>query len=247
MNTKEKTEKKEEKLTELLSQAESHPIMQKIKAEKSAAILATRLEAAGKIEGLRKEQAKAIPKLQNELKVKESTYLTAKARLQTVQDEFQAAKAVLASEVHRITHAISQQEGILFETSDPLLDDATTFFREKLAWLRSPGRISSNRLGGERNLFTEKVTLKAESNVDAINSALRFCMDAIKELEKMKLTPELDKVKIERLKDELPRIDIYRESTGEKPFPKPPPTFQQTHGHVLAKIDALKKKVGIPL
>jgi hypothetical protein len=50
-------------------------------------------------------------------------------------------------------------------------------------------------------------------------------MDAIKELKKMKLIPELDMPGIEALKAGIPRKDIYEEITGKKPMEKVPPTI----------------------
>jgi hypothetical protein len=87
--------------------------------------------------------------------------------------------------------------------------------------------------------------VKEETNADAVHVAMKYCQAAIKELERMKLTPELEKVKIEEMKKEVPSIDVYSEVTGEKPMEKTPPDFHQTHGQVLAKIDKLMKKVGI--
>jgi len=218
VNTKEGIVKKEEKLTELLGQAEAHPLMKQILAEKAAAILATRTEAAGKIEVLKKERDEVIPKRLADRDAKEEKFKRAKAALDTAGGEFQTARAALSGENQSFGSAIGRQEQILFETADPLIDEAITFFRGKLDYLRSPGRISSDRRGGESNVFTEKVTLKVESNVDAINSALQYCMAAIKALERMKLTPALDLQKIEEMKAAVPKIDVYTEYTGEKPY-----------------------------
>jgi len=69
------TAKREEKLAELLAQAEAHPTMKAILAEKAAAIMAKRKEAAGKIEMLRNEEGFVIPKLQANRAEKEKKYL----------------------------------------------------------------------------------------------------------------------------------------------------------------------------
>jgi hypothetical protein len=213
-------ERKEfERLEELRKTIEASPLTQQIKAEKAAAILATRTEAAGKIEVVKKERDEVIPKLQADIDAKEAKYKKAKAEMEAAGSEFQAARGARSSESQSFDSAISRQEQILIETADPAIDEAIQFFRDKLDYFRKPGRISSNRLGGERNIFTEKVTIKAESNADAVNSAVRYCMAAIKELEKMKLTPELDLQKIEAIKAAIPDIGIYTESTGEKPLP----------------------------
>lgn len=57
-----------------------------------------------------------------------------------------------------------------------------------------------------------------ESNRPAILSALEYCKAAITELENMKHAPALDAEKIAELKTGIPRIDVYTEFTGEKPY-----------------------------
>jgi ATP-dependent protease HslVU (ClpYQ) peptidase subunit len=74
-------------------------------------------------------------------------------------------------------------------------------------------------MGGEINIFTEKVTLKVESDIDAINSALQYCMAAIKALEMLKLSSALDIQKIEAMKKATPDINVFTEFTSEKPLP----------------------------
>jgi hypothetical protein len=86
--------------------------------------------------------------------------------------------------------------------------------------LRAPGRISRNPVGAERNIFTERITVKVENNVAAIKSAMAYCQAAILELEKMKLLPAMDAERIAALKTNIPKIDVYTEYTGEKPLPR---------------------------
>ena len=211
---------KEERLAELLKKADGHPMMKAILAEEAAAILEKRKEAAGKIEVLKKEQSEVIPRLRADIEAREEKYKKAKAALDILLGEFQSAKAELSSENNNFETAIRNQEAVLIESADPAIDEGIEFFRGKLGWLRSPGRISRTAGGSERNIFTMKKIVKEESNVDAINSALQYCMAAIKELERMKLTPALDAEKIERMKAGVPSIDVYTEVTGEKPMEK---------------------------
>lgn len=218
MNTKEVTVKKEEKLAALLAEAERHPMMRALLAEKAAETSARRQEVKLKIEGLRKEEADIIPKLQADRQEKELKYQKAKEALQTASDEFRGAYLALSTESNRISHEIGQQGQVLIETADPAIDEAITFFREKLDWLRTPGRI--NRIGraDTRNLFTWKKTTTEENNVQAVRDALAYCQAAILELERMKLLPELDLARIERMKVKVPDIEVYTEYTGEKPM-----------------------------
>lgn len=90
-----KDTKEAEKLKELLKEAEGHPIMKTILAEKAAEVLAKRREAAGKIEVLKKEREEVIPKLQAAVKDKEGAYLKAKAALDAANDELQTDDTLL--------------------------------------------------------------------------------------------------------------------------------------------------------
>jgi isoleucyl-tRNA synthetase len=228
--------------TEMPEWFTNHPSVQSILAERVATTLATRMEATRKIEVSKKERDEVIPKLQAELKVKEKEYLKTKAAMQAASDEFRASKAALLSEDSRISHEIGQQEQILIDTADPKIDEAIQFFRAKLDWLRSPGRISKTVGGSERDLFPWTKTVSAETNAPAVRSALAYCQSAIKELEKLKLSPALDIQKIEKLKDGIPRIDIYEEIQGEKPMERQAPTFFPRSDYEDELIERLLKK-----
>jgi len=218
-----KTDKKEaEKMKELLKEAEGHPLMKQILAEKAAAILATRTEAAEKIKDLEKERDKIIPTLQADLAEKEGKFKKAKETLDIETDEFRKAKAVLSSKSYTFGNSINQQQEVLYETAPEEIDEAVTFFTDKLSFLRSPGRISRTSIGSEKNLFAWKKTVRGETNRDAVLSALTYCQLCIKELELMKLEPELDTEKIERMKAGVPSIDVYTEYQGEKPLERTP-------------------------
>ena len=153
---KEHERKELERMEKLAKTIEKSPLTQQIIAEEAAAILAKRTEAAEKIEVLKKEQGEIIPRLQADLAGAETKFKTAKAALDAATVEFNKAKAALYSENNRISHGIGLQEQILFETADPALDAAITFFKEKLDFLRSPGRIDHIAGGSVRNIFTMK-------------------------------------------------------------------------------------------
>jgi hypothetical protein len=212
--------KEAEKIKELLKEAGDHPMMKQILAEKAAAVLAKRMEAAGKIEVLKKEREEVIPKLLSDLEGKEAKFNKAKAALDAATDEFWKAKAALSSESHSFNTAVGREEQVLIETAPPEIGAAIEFFQKKLSWLRTPGRI--NRRGGSAttNIFTLSKELSEETNREAVLSALQYCMAAVPELERMKLEPVLDVEKIERMKAGVPGIEIYSEVTGEKPLPR---------------------------
>ncbi|MFH0789565.1 MAG: hypothetical protein V2B13_18390 [Pseudomonadota bacterium] len=214
---KEHERKELEKLEELRKTIEASPLTKQIIAEEAAAILATRTETAGKIEVLKKEWEKVIPRLQADLEAKEAKYKKAKATLDADLGELQSARAALSSENNNFDTEIRNQEAILFETADPRIDEGIQFFRDKLDDLRKPGKISSRGMKVELNLFTDTKTLTTESNADAVHEAILYCQNSIKLLEAMKLWPEFHIEGIQELKDELPSIDVYQEVTGQKP------------------------------
>jgi hypothetical protein len=191
-----------------------------LRADKAAETLATRRETAGRIEALRNEQAEVLPKLQADLEEKEAKFVAAKAALEGLASDCRAAALAVYSKRFAFDNTIRNCEASLLESADPAIDTAILFFKDKLDWLRTPGRISRNAVGAVRNIFTEKKTVKEESNVPAINSAMTYCRAAITELENMKLAPALDAEKIAELKAGIPKIDVYTEYVGEKPFPR---------------------------
>ena len=205
-----------EKLTELLKGAEDHPLIKQLFAEKAAALLATRTVTADQIKAIEKERAEVIPRLLSDIEGKEEKFKKAKTIMEETGAAFQQARVALSTANNSYSHSISHLEQALIESSDPAIDLAKEFFNEKLTWLRSPGRISSNSLGGERNLFSETITQKSETNYPAILSAIDYCRDALSFLEQLKLQPAFDIQIIEAMKKAVPSIEIYTESTGER-------------------------------
>jgi hypothetical protein len=242
---KENEERKLARLESLQRMLDESPLAQQIIAEKTAEVLAKRMETEVKIDALKRKRVEVLPKLQADLEDKEAILQKARTALAKATDEWQTAKAALSRKKCSYDSAISHLEGYLIESADPRLDEASGWFRDKIDFLRQPGRISLIAGGSERNIFTLTKTVKEETNADAVHASIKYCQAAIKELERMKLTPELDKVKIEEMKKGVPSIDIYSEVTSEVSMPKAPPDFLQTHGHVLEKIDKLMKKVGL--
>jgi hypothetical protein len=213
-----------EKAEKLLAELDAHPATTKYREDKAAEILATRLETAGRIAALRNEESAVLPKLKADLEEKEAVHAAAKSVLEGAAVKVQVAALALRQARVTFGTAIGNCEASLFESADPEIDAAILFFRDKLDFLRTPGRISRNAVGAVRNIFTEKKTVKEENNVPAINSAMNYCRAAITALEQMKLLPAMDTEKIAALKAGIPKIDVYTEYTGEKPLPRDPPT-----------------------
>ncbi|MGA2462771.1 MAG: hypothetical protein ABSH06_00265 [Thermodesulfobacteriota bacterium] len=215
MNTQERAEL--EKMEELRKVIEASPLTQKIKEEKAAETLATRQEAGGKLEVLRKKQAKVIPKLREAMEDKEAKYLEVKVLLDAALGELQTARTTLSGENNSFDSDIRNQEAILYESADPRIDEAIQFFRDKFDELRKPGRISSRGMKVESNLFTDVKTLTTETNKAAVLEAIFYCQNSIKLLKRLKLSPEFHIEGIQELKDKLPSIEVYQEVSGESP------------------------------
>jgi hypothetical protein len=222
-------EKDYDKIIEDLKKAaenlEKTPMAIAFRAEEAARVLAIRQEAALKIEALAKERDAVIPRLQADIKGKEAEYRKAKIALDTATDEYSRARYNLSSENRVFDSQITKLEADLVGTADPALDAAIIFFREKLGWLRTPGRLSYIKAGSEKNIYADTKTVIEENNEPAVLSALEYCMAAIDELERMKLEPSLDTEKILDLKLGIPDIGVFtaveakRELNSDEPKP----------------------------
>ena len=205
-------------MEKLRDELEKHPLTVKLRQDQSAEILAKRREIAARIEDLRREESTVLPKLQADLEEKEARHTAAKAAQEAAAEEVRVASLALRRERLTFSTSIGKFEAELIDSADPAIGEATAFFQSKLDFLRTPGRISRNAIGSEKNIFSWKKRTFEESNVQAVHEALAFCRAAILELERMKLCPELDLEKIEELKGKIPQIDVYREYVGEKPM-----------------------------
>jgi hypothetical protein len=234
--------KEAEKLEELLKKADAHPAIKMIRQEEADKILEERLLAAAKLRELGKEAEEVIPKLQADLAEVEDELKRYDEERKVILDRLSTARVKLAEAKGDLERETRQAETVLLGNYDSGIDEALQFFRDKLDWLRKPGRV--NRIGrhAERNIFTMRKTVKEETNLYAIHETLRYCQAAIKELEKMKLTPALDIKRIQAIKDAIPSIDVYQEVTGEKPMERQAPTFIPPSDYEDEQIERLLKK-----
>ena len=210
--------KSEQGIKQWLDELEKHPLTAKMREDLAAKELAKRKDAARNIAALEKERDETVPKLRAILDEKERKLKEAQTALNIAAAEFNTAKYNLSTEAHSYETAIANYAAVLVESADLAIDAAIVFFQGKLTWLRSPGRISRNAAGSERNIFSETKITREESNAPAVKSALAYCQAAIKELEAMKLLPVPDFEKIEDLKKKIPDISVYTEYTGTKPI-----------------------------
>jgi hypothetical protein len=193
-------------------------IFGEIEAKEKAEIQAERTTKADELAKVEMDTHKQILMLVDEQGKAEAETKAAEAVLKEKQQALAKVKSSLWSVRSRGQNQAGKLKQYLTETASPALDEAIQFFNDKLSWLRQDGRIRHDMTGGETNLIFWKKKVKAESNKNAVLSAMRYCQDAIETLGDWKLIPELDPAEIERLKAEIPSVDDYEEITGEKPL-----------------------------
>ena len=192
------------------------PLVEKYRAEKKAETLAKRVTAKTKIGALQKEGKALFPLLQQKVDEIKKTLGALDDERKGLQNELSKAVAELQRQKLRVENEIRKNDEILFNSYNEKIDEALMFFKDKLDELRKPGKIDKRTRGGETNLTTMKKEFKTETNVDAIRKAMTYCQAVIRELEEMRLNPELDLLRIETLKKNIPSIDIYQETIGER-------------------------------
>lgn len=192
------------------------PLVEKYRTEKKAETLAKRVTAKTKIGALQKEGKALFPLLQQKVDEIKKTLGALDDERKGLQNELSKAVAELQRQKLRVENEIRKNDEILFNSYNEKIDEALMFFKDKLDELRKPGKIDKRTRGGETNLITMKKEFKTETNVDAIRKAMTYCQAVIRELEEMRLNPELDLLRIETLKKNIPSIDIYQETIGER-------------------------------
>ena len=200
---------------ELLRTIENHPLTQKIIEEKEAETLAKRKDAVQRMAEATAE-LEAMPSPEAATAELRGDLADAEDKVKELQGKINLTVADVWRNRQYKERAIRDAEAVLLESYDKRIDEAITFFRDKLDWLREPGRISTQAAGAEKNIFTEKKTVKVRTNERRVLASLEYCRNAIKDLEGLKLEADFDNQAVEDLKRGIPPIDIYDEITGEK-------------------------------
>ena len=222
---------------------------QAMRAEESARLLKEREAAAAELGELEAEQGEKAQEWQGTMVEAEGLVAESKA---SYEREL-AALGMLQRERYQSGFAfnakINEKANFLRSTANPQIDEAIQFFIEKLEWLRSTGRLSTQRTGGvKRNLFSKTQASHVESNLQGVNDALKYCQEAMKTLEVSKLLPAVDETKIESLKEGVPSIENYTSHEAERPMPgSKVPTFESLLLSEAAsdyKTDSLLKRAG---
>lgn len=207
--------KNEEKLNELLKTAADHPMMKVILSDKAAEVFGKRMLAAAKLRAIEEEAEGVVPKLRAEVEALVAELAEYDRGRTAIADRLQAARAELSKTNIHLDLARGRATCDLLANYDPRIDEAITFFRDRIDKLRAKP-VNEQTRRWKRNLITETKEKIIFSNAAAITAALNYCRNAVAELESMKLVPDLDDDRIEALKKGVPNADRLTESRLEK-------------------------------
>lgn len=226
---------------ETLAMLNNHPLTQQLKSQRAAEILKEREEAALRLEAIKEETEAILPGIQTELLNLQNELKRHDQARKVIQSKQSAAALALATEKQRIERERREAETVLFETCDPRIDEAITFFRDKREALLLK-KVDRQIREGKRNIFTMQQEIHAYSNVVSIRAALFYSLSAIAELEKSKLQPVLNTERIDELKHLIPNADELTEVVGNKAIPAGAESVNALH--LLPSPDEMNWKIG---
>ena len=189
-----------------------------IEAKEQAEIMATRKEKSAALAKVEADTLTAVQTLLDEQATAQDAVKDAEQVLLEKQRALSDVKSKVWNAKQRGQSQANTLRAYLLETAPPEIDEAVSYFQKKLEWLREPGRISSESGGSKINLVGWKKKVVASTNRPAVESAMRYCQDAIERLELMRLDAELDMKGIEQMKKEIPDTSIYTEIQAERPL-----------------------------
>jgi len=243
---KEDQRKEMERMEELRRVIEKSPLTKQIIAEEADKILEERLIAAAKLRETKKEAETTIPELEAEIVARLADLTRHDEERKAVLGKVVTARGALAKEKQRIDYDMCQAETVLLSNYDKAIDNGIAWFQERReALLRKKPDSQTHKT--ENNMFMMVKKFVTFSNRNAITDALSYSLNAIRELEAMKLMPAPDTSRIEALKKGIPDIDEMEEITSEKPFPRiytgPPIKSDSQLNWELATLNEKFKKV----
>jgi hypothetical protein len=206
---------------QILQVIEQSPIAQEILAQRRLETLEKRRILAKQLDDLQIEY-ESIPQTDDATADLRVDLSLARAKVKTLETEIAHVERSLFRKREEARHKVTSLEGELIESADPEINRALEFFRDKMDYIGNPSRIVLDRASGERDLVRWTETKEKRSNLTAIAEALGYCRRCVRELESMKLFPEPDLRRIERMKREIPPIDDLAGVMMEKPMEKGP-------------------------
>lgn len=195
-----------------------HPLTLAVLRDERTKINKQRTAAKNEIDRLRREGAGVIPGMEKELETAKKEYEAAILNAEAVLDKCRELSRKLYSMKLSIEGQINDHEAFLRKSCDAEIDEAVMFFQNELERLRLPGTLSISAIKkNQKNPLNYKQEIDISSNLKAVEAATAYCREALDELEAMKLLPELDIKRIEELRKNVPRSDVF--------------TYQQVYGH----------------
>jgi len=210
-----------ERLAKLEKIISDSPLTRKIQEENEKESLRKRRGAVKKIEELEEERAVLLD-TRYEIQGREALLQAKKDELKKYEIEVRQKEFEFMSESLSFDVQINKLKNQLADTCDPQIQKDIEFFERQLSELRKPGAIHYQNRGAERNIFTEKKQLRQETNEQAVLDALKYCQNAIKQINEMKFDAEYDSNKVEEMKKGIPDFREYSESEIELNLEKGP-------------------------
>jgi hypothetical protein len=206
-------EKTEGKVPEWLTDAEDHPLVRQIKADKAATRLAERQALAQELAEVRKLREAGHPE-------EEAAAAAAKHDLEEAQKRLAelglaAGQAALALTAKR--DALKRRDDVLVnklvETSDPAIAGLQGAFREREQALRSTP-TESQVVGSDRDLRRGTKVVEVATNHPARLEALAYVRQGVQTLENWKQRAEVPAEELRKLEEGIPRTDTFTIRTG---------------------------------
>lgn len=217
-----------ENLEKKLALIEQSPAVKVLLEEEAAKVLQLRREAAATVEKLDSEANGLLPALRAKVDDELEGLKQHDLKRKNLVDSVNRAKFALLQEVNRFDLERAAAQRVLLGNYDVEIDRAVLFFRDKWAEIQEKEVSRAQRLDG-KNVFTMERRLTGFTNAPTLAAGARYCLEALKRLEEMKLEPEFDGEEIQALKDGLPNVEQCHEySFGQKYLDLPSGTIRAT-------------------
>lgn len=201
-----------------LKDAEDHPLVAQIKADRAKERLAKRKELAAQLEQVRKLREAGHPEEEAVAAATKHDLEEAKRRLPAL--DLAARQAAMALTVKR--NALQRQAdallGELVETADPAIDGLIQAFREREARIMATP-TESQVVGSERFLLGGVKVTQTASNHPARHKALAYLREGVRTLEEWKVRVEVPAAELKALEDGVPQTDVFETFESRKRLP----------------------------
>jgi len=194
-----------------------HPLIEKFESEEKEKTIKEREQLASELAEVETQRQKGFPEDEGKLQELEQKVKDLQGALESENQEFGKIRAELSGKKESLRIQADKLKSQLAERSDPAIDEAIDFFRNKFEEIRKKN-AQRQTTRESVNLINETKKLKTYSNYPAITKAVQYCQCAIRMLESFKLLPVVEAGVIEKLKKGVPSTEEMTEFTSEKPM-----------------------------